>query len=85
LGQTESVGRRHALSDRWSRIPKGAKEADMVAKKAKKAGKKVKDLPAKNKNVKGGAFNSFVNFGDIKGESQDNKYRDFVEIYIPKR
>ena len=53
----------------------------MVAKKAKKkTGKKVKDLTAKAKNVKGGSFNSFANFGDIKGESTDKDHKDWVTI-----
>lgn len=45
----------------------------VVKKKAKKTGKKVKDLPAnaKAKNVKGGTF---ANVGDIKGESTDGKH-----------
>jgi type VI protein secretion system component Hcp len=32
-----------------------------------------------NKAV-GGAFNAFVNFGDIKGESTDKDHKDWIEI-----
>ncbi len=52
----------------------------MVAKKAKKTGKKVKDLAVKSKNIKGGSFNGFVNFGDIKGESTDKDHKDWISI-----
>jgi len=30
--------------------------------------------------VTGGAFNGFVNFGDIKGESTDKDHKDWVTI-----
>jgi hypothetical protein len=30
--------------------------------------------------VKGGAFNAFANFGDIKGESTDKDHKDWVTI-----
>lgn len=28
----------------------------------------------------GGAANAFVDFGDIKGESQDDKHKDWIEV-----
>jgi hypothetical protein len=30
--------------------------------------------------IVGGAYNSFVNIGDIKGESMDEKHKDWIEI-----
>ncbi len=30
--------------------------------------------------VSGGAFNGFVNFGDIKGESTDKDHKDWVML-----
>jgi len=46
----------------------------------KSSGKRAaKDLPPrKGQDVGGGAFNAFVNFGDIKGESTDKDHRDWV-------
>jgi hypothetical protein len=53
--------------------------------KTKKAGRKiggVSDLSpaAGDKDVKGGAFNGFANFGDIKGESTDDRHTDLVAV-----
>jgi len=48
--------------------------------KAKKTGKRVKNLSLKGKDVKGGSFNAFVNFGDIKGESTDKDHKDWIEV-----
>jgi hypothetical protein len=36
--------------------------------------------PEEAEGVKGGAFNGFVNFGDIKGESTDKDHKDWVMI-----
>jgi hypothetical protein len=57
----------------------------MVTKKSKKGTskkgtKRIKDLSAKNKGIQAGSFNSFVNFGDIKGESTDKDHKDWIEI-----
>jgi hypothetical protein len=30
--------------------------------------------------VSAGAFNAFVNFGDIKGESTDKDHKDWIEV-----
>jgi hypothetical protein len=49
----------------------------MEAKSSTKTGKargKVADLAPKT--LKGGAFNAFVNFRDIKGESTDKDHKD---------
>ncbi len=38
-------------------------------------------LPSgKARDVKGGAFNAFANFGDIKGESTDKDHKDWVTV-----
>ncbi len=31
-------------------------------------------------DVAGGAFNAFINFGDIKGESTDKDHKDWVQL-----
>ena len=52
----------------------------------KQDAKSLSDLPAATptseeaEGVKGGAFNAFVNFGDIKGESTDKDHKDWVSI-----
>ena len=51
-----------------------------MQKKVKKANKKLKDLPAKAKGVRGGAFDTFAKLGDISGESIDDNRIDFVEM-----
>jgi hypothetical protein len=51
-----------------------------VQKKVKRASKKLKDLSVKGKKVKGGAYDTFANFGDIKGESTDKGHKDWVEV-----
>jgi hypothetical protein len=42
------------------------------------------DVPVLTDNklgaASGGAFNGFVNFGDIKGESTDKDHKDWVTI-----
>jgi type VI protein secretion system component Hcp len=30
--------------------------------------------------VVGGAFNAYVNFGDIPGESQESNHKDWIEV-----
>ena len=35
------------------------------------------DMP----EVAGFSFGSFINFGDIKGESQDDKHKDWIEVF----
>jgi hypothetical protein len=55
----------------------------MASRKAKKAVKRVKDLPmakARAKEVRGGAWNTFAKLGDIKGESIDDGHKDWIEI-----
>jgi hypothetical protein len=52
-----------------------------VQKKARRANKKLKDLPAtKAKAVRGGAYNTYAKLGDIKGESIDDGRKDWIEI-----
>jgi hypothetical protein len=53
----------------------------MATRKTKRAVKRVKDLPAKAKakEVRGGAYDTFVKFGDIKGEIDDS-HKDWIEI-----
>jgi len=55
----------------------------MATRKTKKAVRRVKDLPAKAKakGVRGGAMSdTYVRFGDLKGESLDDSHRDWIEI-----
>lgn len=55
----------------------------MVAKKTKKGTKRIKDLSVKSRSVRGGSFNGFVNFGDIKGESKDKDHKDWITMVSP--
>ncbi|HEY6930255.1 MAG TPA: type VI secretion system tube protein Hcp [Thermoanaerobaculia bacterium] len=59
----------------------------MAAKKSKRMVKKLKNLDVKAKDVRGGGYSTYMNFGDIKGESQDSGYKDWIEImsYTPKK
>ena len=34
----------------------------------------------KSTQIKGGAFNGFANFGDIKGESTDKDHKDWIMV-----
>jgi hypothetical protein len=58
----------------------------VAGKKAKRANKKLKDLSVKSQKVKGGAYDTFMKFGDITGESTDDKRKDMIGTmrYIPK-
>ena len=50
-----------------------------MRKKVKRAStKKLKDLPAKAKGVRGGSADYYVQFGDIKGEPTDSSHKDWV-------
>jgi len=58
----------------------------MATKKPKSGGKKTspptgRGLKAKKAaEVKGGAFNAFANFSDIKGESTDKDHKDWITV-----
>jgi len=42
---------------------------------------KLTELPDGDlEKASGGAFNAFVNFGDIKGESTDKDHKDWIQI-----
>lgn len=61
---------------------KGTKRAGKTKSAGKKSGG-LSDLSPKagrTQAVKGGAFNAFANFGDIKGESTDKDHKEWVSI-----
>ncbi len=57
---------------------------------SKKTNRKVKALPARGlsnrqaRDVKGGGFSPYVNFGDIKGESSDKNPKDWMEMMLKR-
>ena len=53
------------------------KKSEEIPEKTKPAELSEKDL----ERTVGGAFNAFVTFGDIKGESQDDKHKDWVSNF----
>ena len=59
----------------------------MATKKGKRTVKKLKNLNVKAKDVRGGAFSTYMSYGDIKGESQDSGHERWIEImsYTPKK
>jgi type VI protein secretion system component Hcp len=59
----------------------------MAAKKSKRTVKKLKNLNVKAKDVRGGAYDTFMKLGDIQGESVDSGHKDWIEImsYTPKK
>jgi hypothetical protein len=45
--------------------------------------KKLRDLPAKAKGVRGGAANYYMQFGGTSGESTDTSHKDWIMIKKP--
>ena len=57
--------------------------ADESVKKGEETPEQKKPVELSEEDLErtaGGAFNAFVNFGEIKGESQDDKHKDWVSI-----
>ena len=53
----------------------------MTTRKSGKKSARPSDLAlpsGKGRDVKGGAFNAFKNFGDIKGESTEVRHKDWT-------
>jgi len=57
--------------------------SDETAKEGTKSPEKTKSAELSNEDLErasGGAFNAFVNFGDIKGESTDKDHKDWISF-----
>jgi hypothetical protein len=62
------------------RVVENTDKASSMALEAKLAGEATELKASQLIGVVGGAFNAFVNFGDIKGESTDKDHKDWVMI-----
>ena len=62
------------------RVVENRDKASSMALEAKLAGEATELKASQLSGVAGGAFNAFVNFGDIKGESTDKDHKDWVMI-----
>ena len=62
------------------RVVENTDKASSMALEAKLAGEATELKASQLIGVAGGAFNAFVNFGDIKGESTDKDHKDWVMI-----